>query len=346
MHLYKLIRLALAYLLPHTLDCINTHMSYTCKTQSPTITNQVRTFLREFRIEILILVTGLVGMNLIFIAKAFRTTDTINATSAGQLGDFVGGFVGTFFALVSVVLLISTLRNQRRSAQVLNFEAKYFELLRLHRDNVAELEVQSITGRKLFVVLIRELRSALDVLKRVADRHVLDLNKQQLMHIAYYCLFFGTGPNSSRMLTQSLTEFPSSFVSELVAELDNSEVKQYARDEKKLAFVPFEGHQSRLGHYYRHLYQAVRYVDQQTIEIDKYQYVKTIRAQLSNHEQALLLINSLTPIGQNWWKQGFMENYKMVQNIPKDFFDPKTELDVSSLFDSGYFEWDENESAT
>ncbi|MBS4020154.1 MAG: putative phage abortive infection protein [Dechloromonas sp.] len=302
-------------------------------------------WLREHWIEILILVAGLVAMNLIFIAKAFRATDTVNPAGAGQLGDFVGGYVGTFFALASVVLLTSTLRNQRRSAQVLNFEAKYFELLRLHRDNVAELEVQSVTGRKLFVVLIREFRSVVEILRRIADKHALVLSQQQLMHIAYYCLFFGTGPNSSRMLAQSLAEFPHAFVSDLVTELENPVVKQSAKDEKKLAYVPFEGHQSRLGHYYRHLYQAVRYVDQQTIDIDKYQYVKTIRAQLSNHEQALLLLNSLTPIGRSWWKQGFMEKYRMVQNIPRDFFDPKTELAVSMLFQSGYFEWEENESA-
>lgn len=302
-------------------------------------------WVREYWIEILILIAGFVAMNLIFVAKAFRATDTIEPAGAGQLGDFVGGYVGTFFALASVVLLTSTLRNQRRSAQILNFEAKYFELLRLHRENVAELEVQGVTGRKIFVVLIREFRSAVEILRKIEEKHALFLPQKQLIHIAYYCLFFGTGPNSSRMLIQSLAEFPSAFVSDLVTALDNPTLKQAAKDEKKLAYVPFEGHQSRLGHYYRHLYQAVRYVDQQTIDIDKYQYVKTIRAQLSNHEQALLLLNSLTPIGNDWWEMGFMEIYRMVQNIPRDFFDPANELDVSLLFSSGYFEWEENKSA-
>lgn len=305
-----------------------------------------RSWLHEHWMEILILVGGLVAMNLIFIAKAFRATDMIDPAGAGQLGDFVGGYVGTFFALASVVLLISTLRNQRRSAQVLNFEAKYFELLRLHRDNVAELEVQGVTGRKLFVVLIREFRSALEVTKRVAEKHSLALTQRQLAHINYYCLFFGTGPNSSRMLVRSLVEFEPAFVAELAMELNSDNEKTFAREEKKLAYVPFEGHQSRLGHYYRHLYQAVRYVDQQSIDIDKYQYVKTIRAQLSNHEQALLLLNSLTPIGQSWWTQGYMLNYRIVQNLPREFFDPKAELELSPLFPNGYFEWEENERAT
>jgi hypothetical protein len=304
------------------------------------------TWLYAHRIEVAIVLGGLVAMNLIFFANAFRETDTINPTGAGQLGDFVGGYVGTFFALVSVVLLTSTLKNQRHSAQLVNFEAKYFELLRLHRDNVSELEVQGVTGRKLFVVLIREYRSAIEITKRLAQEHAQTLSQRQIAHIAYYCLFFGTGPNSSRMLVGSLNEFDSSFVAALANELNKSETKDKAQAEKKLVYVPFDGHQSRLGHYYRHLYQAIKYVDQQSIAIDKYEYVKTIRAQLSNHEQALLLLNSLSPIGKNWWRYGFLLNYKLVKNIPENFFDPEEEIDVSTLFPSNYFEWEEVEGAT
>lgn len=312
------------------------------KSQSP----REPRWLRDYWIEILVLVLGLIAMNLIFIAGAFRATDTVDPASAGQLGDFVGGYVGTFFALASVVLLTATLRNQRRSAQVLNFEAKYFELLRLHRDNVAELEVQGVTGRKLFVVLIREYRSALEIVKRVAAAHGQSLTQRQEVHISYYCLFFGTGPNSTRMLLRSLADFNVEFIAALVSQLDAADAKAQTQTEKKLPYVPFEGHQSRLGHYYRHLYQAIRYVDQQTFRIDKYQYVKTIRAQLSNHEQALLLLNSLTPIGADWWTMGYMLNYRMTQNIPHEFFDPTDELNLAELFPAGYFEWEEGQSAT
>lgn len=303
-------------------------------------------WLRRHWLELVILLVGLIAMNLIFIAEAFRATDTVNPTGAGQLGDFVGGYVGTFFALVSVVLLTSTFRGQRSSAQLLNFETKYFELLRLHRDNVAELEVQSVAGRKLFVVLIREYRSVHETVLRVAKQHDLNLTQRELVHVAYYCLFFGTGPNSSRMLLGSLASFDPKFVAALENELDKNDVKDRAQGEKKLAYRPFEGHQSRLGHYYRHLYQAIKYVDQQEIDIDKYEYVKTIRAQLSNHEQALLLLNSLTPIGNNWWEYKFIEKYRLVQNIPRHFFDPDSELNTEELFPKGYFEWEETDGAT
>jgi len=105
------------------------------------------------------------------------------------------------------------------------------------------------------------------------------------------------------------------------------------------------GIKSRLGHYYRHLYQMIRYIDQQTIptlnDAKKYEYVKTVRAQLSTHEQALLLANSLTPMGYNWWEKGLITKYRLVQNVPDGFFDPVNEFDITALFPSGYFEWQE-----
>lgn len=147
------------------------------------------------------------------------------------------------------------------------------------------------------------------------------------------------------MLKMSLGSFDSNFVSMLEDELNKAEVKEKVQEERSFGYKPFEGHQSRLGHYYRHLYQSVCYVDKQTFPLDKYEYVKTIRAQLSTHEQALLLLNSLSPVGQNWWHKGLITKYRMVQNLPRDFFNPQTELDVNKLFEHGYFEWEEVEPA-
>jgi Putative phage abortive infection protein len=298
-------------------------------------------WIRQFWMECTIVLCGLVFINLIFVPKAFRQSSTVNPESAAQLGSFVGGYFGSLFALVSVVLLFATLRSQRHTAGVQNFEAKYFELLRIQRDNVSEIKLGPSRGRRLFVLLIRELRCILDVVRDVGDDLGIQLTKRECLHIAYYCLFFGVGPNSSRMLKISLSGFDKKLIDAIDHQLSRPEFKSNVCEERNFAYIPFEGHQSRLGHYYRHLYQMVRYVDLQKIEIDKYEYVKTIRAQLSTHEQALLLINSLTPIGQNWWKKQLILSYRLVQNIPHDFFDSSTELDLEPMFPSGYFEWEE-----
>jgi hypothetical protein len=65
-----------------------------------------------------------------------------------------------------------------------------------------------------------------------------------------------------------------------------------------------------------------------------------LRAQLSNHEQALLCLNSLSIVGAAWRKNGFMEKFSMIKNIPESFFDPNTELDVKQFYPNIVFEYE------
>jgi len=146
------------------------------------------------------------------------------------------------------------------------------------------------------------------------------------------------------MLKKNLKEFDSDFVDDLVEVFSSKKERKKAKKERGLKFDPFGGHQSMLGHYYRHLYQTVKYVDNQKIDIDKYEYVKTIRAQLTTHEQALLFVNSLTLTGQNWWKHELITKYRFVQNIPESFFDEHVEIDITLEFDNDYFEHQEIKS--
>jgi hypothetical protein len=93
----------------------------------------------------------------------------------------------------------------------------------------------------------------------------------------------------------------------------------------------YGGHQHRLGHYFRHLYQSFKYLDQNELlnESQKRFYGKTFRAQLSTYEQALLFINSITSLGMNWEftyvpeksaitspYAGLITNYNLIKNLP------------------------------
>jgi hypothetical protein len=106
--------------------------------------------------------------------------------------------------------------------------------------------------------------------------------------------------------------------------------------EKYPAGRPFKyygGHQFKLGHYYRHLFQTVRYIDQQEVFCyrEKYEYAKTLRAQLSTPEQYLLFFNSLSISGRQWefaHIKGKSQNlncylitkYNLIKNVPDLFF--------------------------
>jgi hypothetical protein len=217
--------------------------------KSPYDTYMPPSWWKRNAVEILIFFVGITTINLIFIAKAYRETNTVNPETAGQLGSFVGGYIGTTFALVSVLLLFKTLKNQREASSIEKFETKYFELVRLHRENVDELSIGKDKGRKVFVLLIREFRSILEIVKQIALKHKQEVASIKLLEIAYYVLFYGVGPNSSRMLKISLNQFDKPFINELEEYLNFKNTKEKAKEEKNLKYIPFEGHQSRLGHY-------------------------------------------------------------------------------------------------
>lgn len=261
------------------------------------------TIWKRFRIELTILGIGVLAANGIFISVVFRATDSVNAAAAGQLGDFVGGYVGTYFALASTLLLYSTFKMQRNASMLETFQNKYFELLKMHRENAAEMSVGGKEGRKIFVLLIREFRGIHKIVKETALDQELAYSPKELFIASYNVLLYGVGPNSSRMLINSFEEegFNREFAIEIEKRLNNFEAKNKFMNQRKTSYVPFEGHQSRLDHYYRHLFQSLRFVDDQEIDIDKYQYAKIIRAQLTVHEQALLFIYSLTKNGKIWW---------------------------------------------
>lgn len=79
----------------------------------------------------------------------------------------------------------------------------------------------------------------------------------------------------------------------------------------------YGGHQFRLGHYFRHLYQTIKSVDDSPLfsYLDKYKYIAFVRAQLSTYEQVIFFLNSLSSFGRVWE----LENQK----------DPRTDFSIN-----------------
>lgn len=260
----------------------------------------------------------------------------------GVFGDYIGGVVGSVFALISAVLIYFTFKEQRKNYEHEKFENKFYELLKLHKENMSEIGLEDESGRKFFVLLIREYREILKIVRKEAKIHNITNENLKIIELAYMVLFYGTGPNSTRVLKKSMPEYNEAFMEKLAKILHKK--KKKVKKLRKLAFVPFEGHQHRLGHYFRHLYQIVTYVhsNNKLSSDEKKSYVKTVRAQLSNHEQALLFFNSLSKLGKPWLTEGLITEYSLVKNLPKDFIDEMSEIDIKSVYPKIVFEYEEN----
>ncbi len=81
---------------------------------------------------------------------------TLDMPSVGQIGDFIGGFTGTIFSIVGIILLFETLALQRQESKEgkdvflkQQFDNTFFELLKLHQENLNSLKTYDIIGNEL-----------------------------------------------------------------------------------------------------------------------------------------------------------------------------------------------------
>lgn len=288
----------------------------------------------------------------LFLPYLFTTRSwwDIDFSSTGQVGDTIGGILGPFIAIGAAILTFFAFwvqfkanEQQKKDLKIERFENKFYELVRLHKANVDEINIANeILGRKAFVPMFYELRFIYQLAENfkkkasLRDQENYDYGKIRLMPFAFSIFFYGIGPNSEKHFINSLSKGEKHLFDQMKPLMEgliqklylnyftkNPSAKYYPYDAYsntgvnlniEFYYFPFDGHVNRLGHYYRHLYQAVRYVIDQNFIEDKYSYIKMLRAQLSNFEQLLLYYNALAWFDQEW-REIFTE-YRFIKNLP------------------------------
>lgn len=310
----------------------------------------------------------------------------ISGKSSAETGDTIGGIMNPFIAIAAAILTFLAFWVQFKANQevqkqfkIQQFESQFYEMIRLHRANIDEMDIASkIHSRKCFVRMFQEFKYIYLNLFEIYNNN--QVYKKKLMpidlcEITYYVFFFGIGLNTEDVVLKLVKPHKEKITQDLIDKLNlikeewklsKNKVeyyKKYKKDysnlksiknenginyEYKITYTPFDGHNSRLGHFYRHLYQTVSFVvNSSTIEDnnEKKKYLKLLRAQLSNHEQLLLYYNSLTSFGIGWIDNEYFTTYEMIKNIPLEFADfgvkPKDFLKDKKGFNDKIFEWDE-----
>ena len=310
---------------------------------------------------ILILISFLVPF--IFTRPSFKSD--LDFSIPSQIGDTIGGLMNPFIALAGVLVtgiafyiqykanllqrelfvqeqkenqkqIQGQIDNQNRQIEIQQFESQFYEMLKLHRENVTEMKisgydfeevgklkkVEKITeGRKVFVTMKTEFECILALF--VKDKKL----DKELFHKCYKLFFSGLDEFEKAYDDEYLIigllkkarkqhEYPESSKIR-----KNQERKEFLPDVKLyFNYKPFSGHASRLGHYFRHLYMTVKSVANSHIITDyeeRMKYLRILRAQLSNHEQILLFYNWLSEYGIDWEndKHSFLTEYCMIHNL-------------------------------
>ena len=263
----------------------------------------------------------------------------VSISETGNIGDFIGGVVGTVLSFASVILLILTLIDQRDQNKLDRFGQTFYEMLHIHNDNVTSMKLKDVdntTGRDVFSKLVTDYEHIYDIVhgclenirslvplpgKDMKEKNVILERMQEYlkdkqgtirlnMRIAYGFFFYG----SEKFLLKS----------ELSAE---NEIMEHVKHLLVLGHNMVCPHNVLLGHYYRQMFQMLKLVENASFldEKEKYGYTKQLRAQLNDDEQVLLYYNSLSDIGKDWIvdlgqknrkKMCLIARFRMIKNIP------------------------------
>lgn len=321
--------------------------------------------------------------------------------SAGEIGDLFSGTTTPLIAIIGCVLTfiafyIQYQANKEQRAQFRNqgldtarerFENRYFEMIRLHRANVEELDIQDVVkGRKAFTPMYFEFKYIYVCLsdeylrqKRQTDNQEYTIqieDKKKITNIAYLIFFFGINDSSKFVYADLLPAInQESFFIATIAKLtriqdtyNNFDIRHRSNHFEELSYSfnnanlktrflfiykPFAGQGQKLGHYFRHVFQTVKYVnnqDEKQIPLhQKKEYLMTLRGQLSNFEQIFFYYNACSVLGKPWIETGLLVKYQIIKNMPLAFVDfgiyPKEKFSQKE-YDLIEFDWNKisNES--
>lgn len=194
----------------------------------------------------------------------------------GIFGDYIGGTVGTIVGIISIYLLYKTYTSQVLFAR-----------------NQAIVEKRQQFESTFFNLLERQqsLREQLEC--KIGEEHFQSFSYLKRMREelsdALACLNY-----REEEVTVENKILLKNIVNQLYLDF----------------FIPNVSH---LGHYFRHLYHIIKYVDESNLQ-DAKQYVDILQAQLSNDELYLLAINGISNYGRRKMLP-LMDKYSLLENF-------------------------------
>lgn len=231
--------------------------------------------------------------------------------NSGNIGDTIGimnPFVGIFAAIITFIAFwVQYKANDVLKKDTLKKDAtdKFFEMLRMHNENVKELN---------FPCYLDEFASVFKTY-RLINKIPLDKTKEAIK-AAYKIFFWGISNKEcdepERNILMNLANPVFSFADDMTK--SKYEYWDYIQKNRTIFEVSevtkefigqddlYQGRKKTLVRYYRHLYLMVKFIahNKNLDYSEKRELLRILRAQMSGEEQLMLFFNWASGIGIQW----------------------------------------------
>lgn len=225
----------------------------------------------------------------------------------GEYGEYIGGLVGSLWALAGVTLFYEALRFQRTELRMQRHE------LELQRHEIIEQTEQSKRQNEMIEVQTFEstffnLLSLHTEIVETIELEVRDYENESEEAAKKY-----TGRDC-------FVEYYQIFKKVFNFSFEKVTPEDFTPDSMKLLVeysfrVFFEEHQANLGHYFRTLFTLFNFIDQSNLKNKEF-YISLSLSQLSNYELVLLYFHGLSD--KNKAFKPIIEKYSLLYQVPED----------------------------
>ena len=255
----------------------------------------------------------------------FNVRENIKIDVLGQMGDSYGIFNALFSGLAFLGVLM-TLYKQSRDNRKHTVVEQYYQMLDVQQKVIDEINVAQVRkvkqgepiavaeGRKAFVEFKIQMKYLVKAIKDVSERNGFKFSDIDIADIAYAVFFYGSSKSWKPFMMEYLKDYPDTerLVDAIIARLDS---------EKR--FILYRPNQNYLSVYFRNMYNAIKLIDNCGLisSEEKKDYVKILRAQLSNAELYILFFNIISRFGKKWVANDYVTKYQLIQNLPSKYCD-------------------------
>ncbi|MCQ2088366.1 MAG: hypothetical protein MJZ37_09955 [Bacilli bacterium] len=269
----------------------------------------------------------IISMIVFFFFSDWKFSFILNEEKVAQFGDFVGGVVGTIFAFVGVVLYYVALREQRKDIEI-NKGALETQMKALNQQ-IKEFQAQTEElqeTRKVYEEQTTLYREQTEFYKKQVD----ELSKQTAISKLEQ---FDSSFYSFLTVFITFKESNKSEFSRIYDELIKKRYDSALDFTKTLEYfmVVYGNNSNLLSQYFKTIYRIFSIIDNSSLgKVEKMQYAKILRSQLTNEELLILFYNYQTELGQK--ARFFITQYELLKHLnPLDKIEYHITNDVTKI---------------
>jgi hypothetical protein len=222
----------------------------------------------------------------------------------GQTGDFFGGILNPAFGFLTVALLLWTLQQTERSLKQSEEELRLSrEEMRRSADALSEQskDLKQQTFERTFFELLR-------LYNEIVDGFIVKRN-----HLMNRVL--GHPEDPPDMGRDALLDYCDQFKGRLFSHMGSNPGEEPLEAINNVWLEFYKDRQNQLGHYFRSLYNILKFVDQSKIENKKF-YTDLLRAQLSSPELLIIFYNANSKMGREKLLP-LLDKYNLLKHLDK-----------------------------